>query len=50
MVVNLQHDAANLRQSDRIRANINAIAAQILSRPQIKPNQRKSRRFAFTRK
>jgi hypothetical protein len=34
--LNLQCDAAILLQSDRIGANVSAIAAQILSRPQIK--------------
>src|ERR1700724_4318489 len=34
--LNLQCDGAILLQSDRIGADVNAIAAQILSRPQIK--------------
>jgi hypothetical protein len=34
--LNLHCDAAILLQSDRIGADVNAIAAQILSRPQIK--------------
>jgi len=34
--LNLQCDAAIVIQSDRIGADVNAIAAQILSRPQIK--------------
>jgi hypothetical protein len=34
--LNLQYDAAIFPLNDRIGADVNAIAAQILSRPQIK--------------